>query len=146
MYLFELANNPYPFKIWRSSDDLDTYKFITKDRITYTVSISFNGAYEKWIEIDFAASVSPTYSTLKATGTGDAYRVFSTVNAILQEFFKSYPFTHNKFKFIEMRADTDEPSRIKLYDRMLTRLQIPGYTFDGSHYAGQYVEYRWNPT
>lgn len=52
------------------------------------------------------------------TGTGDELVVFSTVIAMMEEYFGRF-----RPAAIQFSAQTDEPSRVKLYDRMVARLQ-----------------------
>lgn len=55
--------------------------------------------------------------TSKITGTGEQFLVFATVLDIAQDYAKRHPTTT-----IEFGADTTEPSRVKLYTKMVNRL------------------------
>ena len=58
------------------------------------------------------------------TGKGDAPQVFATVIAIGEEFLADV-----KIRMVEFFADNEEPSRVKLYNRMVKTLaqRLPDY-------------------
>lgn len=147
MRLFELANNPYPFVISKSNGEYLEHSFKTEAGTKYLVGLSTIGREgEQRIEIDFSVLQSSGHTTSLQTNTGDAYRVFATVKAVLDSYFhSSQRFNPEGIEYIEMRADTDEPSRIKLYNRMMPKLVIPGFELDEPFQSGQYIMYRWSP-
>jgi hypothetical protein len=64
---------------------------------------------------------SDPYTQYHITGTGDAYLIMGTIQAICQEWFANHSVNH-----ITMSADV--PSRRKLYVRMLSNL-LPNWQF-----------------
>jgi hypothetical protein len=60
--------------------------------------------------------------TVKKTGSGGELKVFAFVKSALERFIKKYEPANFWFS-----ADSDEPSRIKLYTAFIQRFNIPGY-------------------
>ena len=57
------------------------------------------------------------------TNTGNALPVFAAVTQCIHKLIKMYP----DVKKITFSAKTSEPSRIKLYNRMISSMNIPGW-------------------
>lgn len=116
-YLFELADAPYMFEQLES----DVYAFTTKDGSVYQVIYDiFRGE----LDFYFRRIESDGKTAVKLTHTGDAFRIFSTIKEILFHIIEI-----KSPRSITFTASTCEPSRIKLYDRMLIVLaeQFPRY-------------------
>ena len=111
MRIDELFNREYPVE-W----DRDVAMFKTADgrpgRIKFESDKPFPGEYSL-VDVEF--SIQDEFGV---TGGGDAATIFATVHSAI----KDYIVTH-KPDFITFSAD--EPSRKKLYSRMVTRM--PGY-------------------
>jgi hypothetical protein len=64
------------------------------------------------------------------TGEGNAFSIFATVSAVVKEFL-----VKRKPSFVWFVAD--EPTRVRLYDKLLQKLVVPGYeaevTDDGKY-------------
>lgn len=137
--LNELADAPYPYSLY--TDDIDViytfkakeYHYIVKfmkigfgDKSEYrlTFRIDLQGDENIPDDIDFDA-----FGIMK---TGDAFRVFATVAAVLKQFITDR--APEKLDF-----SSAEPSRTKLYNSLFTRLrqQTKGYTFhkEGRHFV-----------
>lgn len=151
--LNELANNPYPFRLHRATDTEVIYAFKTSAGEAYTVN--FNIDTDGYIQqpsdltIEFvhqqAHPLNFKISRTKLTKAGDAFNVLSTVKAVITHFFTKSDYKNDKFASITMLADVDEPSRIKLYDRALPNLTLPGYNFSKRKVTSDYIEYIWKP-
>jgi len=147
MLLFELNYNPYPFKHASSRDTVDIYTFLTESGLTYYVNFVISETWqEQWLDINFYVVERPgEHSKMKITNTGDAYRVLSTVLSIMNSHFISPSFKAKKLKYIDIRADNNEPSRVKLYNRALPKIKIPGFEYDKSFDNGDFTLYTWAP-
>lgn len=118
MRLFELADTPYPYqKIPHPLMGNDAYEFITSTGLKYYVM--FHIYADTTIDIEFEAGEHQNGSKIGITGTGDQFKIFSTIKFIVANYFNSLDL--NKFKFISFSAI--EPSRIKLYDKFIPIIQ-----------------------
>ena len=108
MRIDELFNREYPIT-W----DRDNATFKTADGRPGIVT--FAPTYDEYSLVDVEFSIQDEFGV---TGGGDAAAIFATVHSAI----KDYISTH-KPDFITFSAD--EPSRKKLYSRMVTRM--PGY-------------------
>jgi hypothetical protein len=67
----------------------------------------------------------------KPTGEGHPFTIFATVSAVVREFL-----VRRKPSYIWFVAD--EPTRMRLYDKLLQKLVVPGYeaeVIDGGRYT-----------
>jgi hypothetical protein len=126
-YLNEVLNNPYEWKLVKTSIKNIEYKFTTELGITYDVGLIRSGDGESltgesltssdWdlrfnIEEDSLKKLGKDdRSMYKLSGTGDQFRVFATVQDILKDFIiKQTP------DLISFSASSiGEPSRRRLY-------------------------------
>lgn len=70
-----------------------------------------------YVSFELTHAASGRQGELNISNTGDEYEVFGTVLAIIREYMGRY-----SPAAISFSAETKEPSRIKLYDRMVTRI------------------------
>ena len=105
MRINELFNREYPIT-W----DRDNATFKTADGRPGIVT--FAPTYDEYSLVDVEFSIQDEFGV---TGGGDAAAIFATVHSAI----KDYISTH-KPDFITFSAD--EPSRKKLYSRMVTRM------------------------
>ena len=118
----EAFDAPYPFEAVKLTDQREIWKFRTTKGEYYYVTLRTKIVLSKiltWLSFE-----NSDYETT-VTGTGDAFRVFATVIAILKDFVRrSHP---DKLSF----AGKGE-SRQKLYDVFAQRLSsvLPDYSFD----------------
>lgn len=129
MRLFELFDQIYPIRITEKNETQWEGRFKTQDGESYMVDIwkrSNGGA-----EVVFSLFDDDGYWTERATGTGDAYRVFASV----VEFMKEYV-AEEKPSFLKFSADASEPSRVRLYKTMLGRLLPKGWTVSETRLTG----------
>ena len=108
MRINELFNREYPIT-W----DRDRAMFKTADGRPGIVT--FTPTYDEYSLVDVEFSVQDEFGV---TGGGDAAAIFATVYSAIKDYIAS-----RKPDFITFSAE--EPSRQKLYSRMITR--IPGY-------------------
>jgi hypothetical protein len=113
----EALDSSYPYK---SNATRSYYKFETEDGVFYKVD--FQG--EDSVEVAFLAILpgGPTKTTL--TGTGNSTKVLGTVVSIVKDFLE-----HEEPESLYFTADGDEPSRIKLYNRLMSQVDkaLPDY-------------------
>lgn len=123
-------------RLFELFDKVADWKYTKKGQLTVAEFDTGNNTYE----VDFDAYSEPVkvLFTLKGhndstgiTDTGDQYIVFSTVLAVVQDYIT----TNNPDSF---RFSAEEPSRIKLYDRIIKRLNRNG-DWIVSHRYGNYV-------
>ncbi len=67
----------------------------------------------------------------KPTGDGNAFVIFATVGAILREFLA-------KRKPLYVWFTADEPSRVRLYDALIRRMNVSGYVGEATA-TGKYT-------
>lgn len=118
----ELADRPYPYELFPGEKSI--YQFQTDAGLTYFVSIVEIAT--SVVEIIFEL-VQDDKSMLGITGTGDSFRVFSTVADIVKNYISQYT-----PKQIQFGSDLKYPSRMKLYQRIAQRLdkELPEYSLD----------------
>ena len=118
--LKELFDNPYPFEEFYSHGVSAKYRFITEDGSMINVDFfelgselvkdSLDGDLptdENYQYVAFAFQRGYKYDI---TGTGDQYRIFSTVGTILKDYLMQ-----RKVKELVLYFSAKESSRIKLY-------------------------------
>ena len=153
MKINELFQQPQPYSLIQD-DDSKVYKFSAGDQ-TYKVTIYPNyfletkreidmvfgdGAFEKiggpveYAELYFSMSdVGRENYTMRMTGKGNQYVVFSTVWQIIQDTFIDNPEMPDVLRF---SAEAGEQSRIKLYQHILKRFQTKYHTsIDGTRFG-----------
>lgn len=138
--LMELTEKPYPYQIIMTDPDYYRFEFTTDKNIVYTVTLTidiglhpneFDDNFNidptkaKNMDIVFTASQGDDYVT-DITGTGDAFRVFSTITDIIKK-----AVTRIQPDMITMAASIDEPSRVRLYRSLASRLAkvLPTFTY-----------------
>lgn len=110
MILTELFNNILPYSLVD-----DNAKFRTADGRTYGVEFTNDGDGD--VDVHFAMVDEENGENVHhATNGGDEFVVFGTVLAIIKDYIQA-----NSITTISFSAETVEPSRIKLYDRMVQK-------------------------
>lgn len=151
MLVFELADRPYPVKKVYDGDEEEIYTFVTDHGQEYKIafvldadidySIGDNPPLDNHkVTVEFAnTSHHPKMSTMSATGTGDAFRVFATVAHTTKQYVKKIP----NVVEVNFSGATKEPARIKLYDSLAKVISryLPEFYFAKRKEAGTYVEY-----
>lgn len=121
----ETLDSSYPYEGGKING---RYHFKTEDGVLYKVWLVGSDL----VEISFSAilpgeeeNFRPDKTTL--TGTGNSRKVFGTVVKIVQDYIK----THAP-KALYFTADGDEPSRIKLYNALISQVDkaLPDYYAD----------------
>ncbi len=104
------------------------YYFVSDKNIKYRVTLvsSKLDTERKSVEVLFSSErVSKPGYTTKLTGTGDSYAVMGTIVKIVKDYVEN-----NTPENIHFSAISEEPSRIKLYDRLsnMVARALPDYT------------------
>jgi hypothetical protein len=137
MYLMELFTQPIQWEYDTHKNDRIAASFIIDD-FKYRVYMGYDSSgsfglggpeeiFPKMWEVSF--SIAPVTSLGDGdgeaddiTGTGNAIKVFSTVIDIIQTTAENLDIQHLFFT-------ADEPSRIKLYDRMASYFATKGWRY-----------------
>lgn len=139
MKLFEILNTVIPFKITYKSKGEVVYKFSINE-LDYVVEL--HKLMDKDWQISFFISNSPNLNNINKdnsddwgvdvsddnndeytkSNTGNELAVFSTVIKIITDFLKT-----NDVDELGFSARNVEPSRVKLYTRLMSKYKIPGY-------------------
>jgi hypothetical protein len=100
------------------------YYFATEDNILYKVIFAGTNLVEVVFYPELEDEEGVTKPKTELTGTGNSRKVFGTVVKIVQEYVASY-----KPKALYFTADSSEPSRVKLYNRMISQADkaLPDY-------------------
>ena len=131
----EALDSSYPYEEYSTGK----YHFVTDDGIKYKVYLQG----KDMVEVAFSAilpgeeeNFRPDKTTL--TGTGDSRKVFGTVVKIVKE----YLYTH-KPNALYFTAENAEPSRIKLYNRLISQVdkELPDYKALGNIDLGSGTAY-----
>ena len=108
----EVADQPYRYMLTKKLPDARQYMFQTDSGTKFQVFFSLlDSGTEKIADVGFADQTDKDNPTIGVTGKGDAFRVFSTVGAIVKEYVNSV-----KPDFLSFNGKTQDPGRIKLYD------------------------------
>lgn len=132
--IFEVFNKVLPWE-WDDSETSDHHMtaYFQVDDADYNVE--FESSMENQWGFDFGRSVGKNAPVSTITGTGKQYAVFSTVVDIVKDFIRQIDPDQLVFS-----AARDEPSRVKLYDRMVKMFPKDRYDInvsdvqDSSHY------------
>ena len=138
--LMELTEKPYPYEIIMTDPDYYRFEFTTDKNIVYTVILTVDiGLHPN--EFDDKSNLDPTKiknmditftagfgddNITDITGTGDAFRVFSTITDIIKN-----AVTRIQPDTITIASSVDEPSRVRLYRSLASRLTkvLPTFTY-----------------
>ena len=121
-----LDSEPYPYSRTDNSDRSQRYKFVTADNNKYEVALNLDDntgvAMIGFSLLHHKSDRGNYHYDAGITNTGDARRVFATVIEIIKQFADKY-----KPQVIAFTAN--EPSRIRLYDAFMKRLDraLPDY-------------------
>ena len=108
----EVADQPYRYMLTKKLPDARQYMFQTDSGTKFQVFFSLlDSGTETIADVGFADQTDKDNPTIGVTGKGDAFRVFSTVGAIVKEYVNSV-----KPDFLSFNGKTQDPGRIKLYD------------------------------
>jgi hypothetical protein len=129
MLLREVFNKVLPWEWDKKNTDKNMVAYFSMaDGSEYNVE--FNGAQflNSW-DVEFGRSEdSREAPKANITGTGDQYAVFATVIDIIREFMVQVD--PDKITFY---AENREPSRVKLYDKMVKMFPTGEYDIEISH-------------
>ena len=128
----EMVDQPYRYMLTKQTTEGRQYLFTTDSGTKIIVSLALeklsNGNTR--VEVAFAEH-SPEGNNIKATGKGDAFKIFSTVASIVKEFLNK---TKLPIEQLTFTSDSTEPSRVKLYNHISKSLGkfIHGFKLLGS--------------
>jgi hypothetical protein len=143
MRLFELADRPYEFSFIKRDEYSFTASFFTQSKRRFIVSayqdddvaIGLDGVP---IILFYGEGSDDRRSLYDMQGTGDQYKILATVVAVINDWIR-----HTHPETFAFSASSDEPSRVKLYRRVLSKAVFPGYTastlFEPESYSEYYV-------
>lgn len=132
--LLELANQPYPTNKIKNN----WYEFDTDAGLTYHIWFNKKKIQDK-IVVDLEFSLESAIGIARVEGTGDAFRVFATVADTL----KDYMSNNKNFDMLTFSSYKDEPSRVKLYNRIASLLskQFPELEFLETKESSDEIKY-----
>jgi len=138
----EVADQPYRYMLTKKLPDARQYMFQTDSGTKFQVFFSLlDSGDEKIADVGFADQTDKDNPTIGVTGKGDAFRVFSTVGAIVKEYVNSV-----KPDFLSFNGKTQDPGRIKLYDmiaknitRYLKDYEQSNHTMPGANDEKSYM-------
>lgn len=111
--LNELFDTPYH---WKKESGRFVYSFVTDDGGKFDVE--FFKIYEDDTEYNLHFSKNGNY---KATGEGDAPKVFATILDIIKDFTKKADFEELSFEASKGQNNKDSKGRVRLYNTMIKR-------------------------
>jgi len=126
MLLKEILNKNVIYDIVKqNASTFSTMARIGSRDIKFTASINTD---DEWaVEFtEYQANDRHSKGTYKKTGSGNELEVFSMIKASIEEFIELY---NPKEIYFTSEKSNDSDSRSKLYDRMMSRFKIPGYTY-----------------
>ena len=129
--LLELGNTWYNYHVTSKNED---YVEVRAEEAGLTVYLAENFGY---VSIEFSIN-----GRLDLTGGGDAFKILSTVKRILTEHLPDFAHHSNEVAFF---ASNNEPSRIKLYQRIvpvISGILGNGWTHQQSQ-VGNHEEFTW---
>jgi len=121
-HIDEALESSYPYERMSSH----RYSFVTDSGVRYRVF--FSGT--DFVEVIFASTETDDDGwKASLTGTGDSLKVFGTVIKIIKDFIEIH-----QPETLYFTAEKDEPSRIKLYKTLLSRVdkELPNYVNAGT--------------
>lgn len=111
----EVLDNPYTFTM--HAGDFGDYDFSAEldDGTMLHIEITREKSPESW-SVQFHRD-----NTQDISGAGDAFRIFATVMAVIEQFIGMEEPRRISFLVEKIEADRDAASRIKLYNRLVQR-------------------------
>jgi len=130
MKIAEILDKKVPFEVVK--DNGSTYKSTAKigDRL-----IGFEADHEDdegtWEAVFYQTDLDGNSMKFHATGEGNELEVFSMVKASLLDFVQKQKPVKLYFSAAKTEKDT---TRASLYDRLIKRFKLPGYTYERRQY------------
>lgn len=139
--LDEVLDKPLPYRIMQSSEHSFQAEFVAGDReIIFTASNTFEAWEDDDVDndrewnIEFEEKKGHSPATQELTGSGEEFKVFATVKAIIFKFIKIHkPFT------IRLIASKQDKNRVRLYRRMFKTHMPEGWKVKEFEDAGAVV-------
>lgn len=114
MRLNELFDSVYSWK-WIRHNEYDAAASFKDDAGEY-IFVMFGLEDNNMWEVEFERTHKYPFYQTSVTGEGEAFTIFSTVITVMEDFVEQY-----RPKSLTFTADTDEPSRVKLYNVMINK-------------------------
>lgn len=138
----EIRAEPYPYEVInRSTSESTTIIASFKARDDSMVKVIISGIKGAEAEISFTRN-----GRVKASGTGDQFRILITVQDVIQKYLNKVADEAAELLFT---ADADEPSRVKLYTNrvvpLVSQILGSGWTKPQIRHADEVV-YVWRRT
>lgn len=134
-FINESFNKVQDYKLTRDTLTVKHYKFNIND-MEYLVTFNrdiFNDVESEWECAFRFITGSNDEAKFKITNTGNYMIVFATVISIMKDFLKTFD---NLIGSIIFTANIREPSRIKLYDTMMSKFKL---TFPNLYFKREYT-------
>ena len=115
----EAFNNPYPID-WGGSDDPEGGRWVGNSKLAdgSLLTLEIAEIDPGQIQIDFYRKDKSNVDTMKATGQGDEFRVFATVQKGILEWWESIDQDEvQRIEFSASKESDDSRNRHKLYAR-----------------------------
>lgn len=145
MLILELFDNPMHVEIVSNEPDVCHLAFGDQQNVydfygTYSSDNSqINDDVNQIWYVEFSLRGEDGVSHHKATNTGKAFQVFASVRECAEILLRTHPYIE-RFVF---SAATSEPSRVKLYDRMVKTVKVPGWKCETTRGHGTTVMYTY---
>jgi len=139
MILLELLNSSTDFRVTKNTDRDVRTTFESNGR---TIEADAEMIRDGIWEFAFAerkhrhSRFDLSSSKLNVTGSGGELEVFSTIVEIMKMIIKEKSPTELRFT-----AEKSEASRVKLYDKLINRIKVPGYDTEIDKTASDYRVY-----
>lgn len=135
MLIQEILSSPYEYTGARRNEEQYCASFKAGDRMIHVDLYKLPRAGEHW-ELTFEERKEGQPGSLGITGSGDEFKVFSTVVEIVKKFI-----TTNPVDSLTFTAEKTQGNRSRLYQRMVDRLLMPGWVKEVDKSSSDYRTY-----
>lgn len=127
----ELFDNYYPFGLYISRAYSKTYTFTSSTAGRYFVYFNYFKEYTPELVDLWEVSFEQEDEGYKLTGTGDEFKVMSTIIKIIQKFVKEEDPTHIMFSASKIEVHRGKyTNRVRIYKAMVDKFaKAEGYTY-----------------
>lgn len=143
----EAFTTPYKYQWLAFAEDraVGTFKLDDGGWIDLDILISHTLSFDSIATVTFGRSDKhgDTIDKYEITGEGDAFRIFSTVIKMVQEWVKKYGDNVDVITFTAEKKDDPRSSRAKLYDRLAKKFKIKGWKYEKSDGTGRDVRFKF---
>lgn len=139
MILLEVFSSPYSYKLdgYEKMRNLEVWVYVFTASDSSVIAVEIHKNENNAIDVAFDRN-----GHAHITNTGDAYRIFATVIAILTEFVKEHKPVSVRFTASKLSDDEETLSRVKLYDRLVNRFAGKlGYSMEQYEHDSEVIYY-----